>query len=171
MGGCEPKRNVYYVHPEYKMPEASKVQEESKVPEESKEQVNDAVASPVRAWEFKGDETLHPFWAVERLTDDERKKAQKGPFNIKFEEKEYAAVTVGASGGHSIASTFSVVVPVMTTAVAVKKGAELLLEMTKKETKRKEGSWKTDVAKAEKAPKARAKAKTAANSLEVATEI
>ena len=170
-GGCEPKRNVYYVHPEYKMPEESKVQEESKVPEESKEQVNDAVASPVRAWEFKGDETLHPFWAVERLTDDERKKAQKGPFNIKFEEKEYAAVTVGASGGHSIASTFSVVVPVMTTAVAVKKGAELLLEMTKKETKRKEGSWKTDVAKAEKAPKARAKAKTAANSLEVATEI
>ena len=164
-GGCEPKRNVYYVHPEYKMPE------ESKVPEESKEQVTDAVASPVRAWEFKGDETLHPFWAVERLTDDERKKAQKGPFNIKFEEKEYAAVTVGASGGHSIASTFSVVVPVMTTAVAVKKGAELFLEMTKKETKRKEGSWKTDVAKAEEAPKARAKAKTAANSLEVATEI
>ena len=43
--------------------------------------------------------------------------------------------------------------------------------MTKKETKRKEGSWKTDVAKAEKAPKTRAKAKTAANSLEVATEI
>ena len=40
-----------------------------------------------------------------------------------------------------------------------------------KEAKRKAGSWKTDVAKAEKAPKARAKAKTAANSLEVATEI
>ena len=147
------------MHPEYRMPE------------ESKEELDDAVASHVRAWDFKGEETLHPFWAVERLTDDERKKAQKGPFNIKFEEKEYVAVTVGASGGHSIASTFSVVVPVMTTAVAVKKGAELLLEMTKKETKRKEGSWKTDVAKAEKAPKARAKAKTAANSLEVATEI
>ena len=60
----------------------------------------------------------------------------------------------------------------MTNAVAVKKGAELFLEnTTKKETKRKDGSWKTDVAKAEKAPKARAKAKTAANSLEVATEI
>ena len=47
----------------------------------------------------------------------------------------------------------------------------MFLEMAKKETKRKEGSWKTDVTKAEKAPKARAKAKTAANSLEVATEI
>ena len=40
-----------------------------------------------------------------------------------------------------------------------------------KEMKRKDGSWKTDVAKAEKAPKVRAKAKTAATSLEVVTEI
>ena len=46
----------------------------------------------------------------------------------------------------------------MTNAVAVKKGAELFLEnTTKNDTERKDGSWKTDVAKAEKAPKARAK--------------
>ena len=98
-------------------------------------------------------------------------KRRRAPFNITFKDKEFAAVTVGASGRGSIASTFAVVVPIMTNAVAVKNGEELFLEMTKKETKRKEGSWKTDVAKAEKAPKARAKAKTAANSLEVATEI
>ena len=68
--------------------------------------------------------------------------------------------------------TFTVVVPIMTNVVDVKKGEELFLENTcKKETKRKEGSWKTDVAKAEKAPKARAKAKTAASSLEVVAEI
>ena len=42
-GTCEPKRTVYYVHPEYRMPE------------ESKEKLEDAVASHVRAWEFKGD--------------------------------------------------------------------------------------------------------------------
>ena len=48
----------------------------------------------------------------------------------------------------------------------------MFLESTvKKETKRKEGLWKSDVAKAEEAPKAKAKAKTAANSLEVVTEI
>ena len=53
-----------------------------------------------------------------------------------------------------------------------RKGEELFLEnSTKKENKRKEGSWKTDVTKTEKAPKARAKAKTAASSLEVVTEI
>ena len=49
----------------------------------------------------------------------------------------------------------------------------MFLESTsRKETKRKGGSWKTDVAKAEIAPKPRAKAKTAASSrLEVVTEI
>ena len=48
---CEAKRTVYYVRPEYNMPE------------ESKDKLDDAVASNVRAWEFKGGETLHPFWA------------------------------------------------------------------------------------------------------------
>ena len=61
----ETKRTVYYVHPEYKMPE------------ESKDKLDDAVKSNVRAWEFTGDETLHPFWAVERLTEEGRKKAQR----------------------------------------------------------------------------------------------
>ena len=47
-------------------------------------------------------------------------------------------------------------------------------EIKRKEMKRKEGSWKTDVAKAEKAPKVlrgNPKTKTAAASLEVITEI
>ena len=72
--------------------------------------------------------------------------------------------------------TFTVVVPIMTNAVDVKKGEELLFENpTKKEHKRKEGSWRTDVTDNKKgqseAKKARAKAKTAASSLEGVTEI
>ena len=148
------------MHPEYRMPE------------ESNEKLEDAVASHVRAWEFKGEETLHPLWAVERLTEDERREAQKGAFNLTCEHKECSAVTVGASRGGSMSITFTVVVPIMTNAVDAKMGEELFVENTsKKETKRKEGSWKTDVAKAEKAPKARSKAKTAATSLEVVIEI
>ena len=78
---------------------------------------------------------------------------------------------MGASGGDSIAITLAVVVPIMTNAVDVKKGGELFLENTsKKETKRKEGSWKDDVAKAAKAQKVKSKAKTAP-SLELPTEI
>ena len=71
-----------------------------------------------------------------------------------------------------MAITFVVVVPIMTNAVDVKKAEELFLESTcKKETKRKEGSWKNGVAKTAQAPKARAKAKTAASRLEVVTAI
>ena len=96
----------------------------------------------------------------------------KGAINIPCENTEFAAVSVGALGDDSIASTIAVVVPIMTNAVAVKKGDEMFLETTaKKETTRKEGSWNTDVAKAEKAPKVRANAKAAASSLEVVTEI
>ncbi len=68
---------------------------------------------------------------------------------------------------------FSVVVPIMTNAVAVKKGEALSLQITStKETKRKEKSWKDDVAEAANVqrPKAKAKAKTA-SSLQLVTEI
>ena len=122
--------------------------------------------------EFRSDETWHLFWAIERVSEDERRKAQKGACNFQLEDKEFASVIVGASGSDSIASTFAVVVPIMTNAVAAKKGEELCLgNRNEKGDKRNDGSWKTDVAKAEKAPKAKTKAKTAANSLEVVTEI
>ena len=159
-GDSELKKTVYYVHPEYKMPGPSN------------EKLDDAVASDVRAWEFQGDETLHPFWAAERITEDERRRTQRGAFNLKLEDKESSVVTVGASGGGSMSVAFSVVVPIMTNAVDVKKGEELLLQITStKATNRKEGSWRDDVAKAANPPQARAKAKTAATPLEVVTEI
>ena len=120
---------------------------------------------------FKVTKPCTLFWAAERLTEDERRRAQKGPSNLQFEDKEFSAVAVGASGSGSMPVTFTVVVPIMTNAVVVKKGEELFLESTrKKDTKRKEGSWKDDVAKAANAPKAKAKANTAP-SLELPTQI
>ena len=81
------------------------------MPEESKEKVEgeSEMKSHARAWEFKGEETLHPFCAVERLTEDERRKAQKGAFNLKLEDKEFVAGTVGTSCGDSIAITLSLI--------------------------------------------------------------
>ena len=65
---------------------------------------------------------------------------RRAPFNLRFEDKEFSAVTVGASGGGSISVTFTVVVPIMTNAVDVKKGEDLLLQITStKETKREDG--------------------------------
>ena len=151
---------MYYVHPE------------SKTPEESKAQPDAAVQPGACAWEFKGEETMHPFWAVERLADAERRKSEKSPFKMRCEDTEFSAVYVGPLGMDSIAITFAVIAPIMTNTVAVNNGGELYLETTgMKEAKRKAGSWKTDVAKADKAPRARAKAKTATNSFDVVTAI
>ena len=91
---------------------------------------------------------------------------------MRCEDKELSAVSVGPLGMDSIAITFAVIVPIMTNTVAVNKGEELYLETTgMKEAKREAGSWKTGVAKADKAPRARAKAKTATSSFDVVTAI
>ena len=141
-------KHTYYVHPEYKLPADATP--------------DDAVASGVspgtRAWEWKGDETLHPFWAVQRLTADElskrnfREKTDR-EFNIALTEKDVNVVTVGSLGGQSVSMTTTVTVPIMTNTKAVAPGAELLMEIAPKiaVAKRKAPNWKDDVASAAKA--------------------
>ena len=141
-------KHTYYVHPEYKLPADATP--------------DDAVASGVspgtRAWEWKGDETLHPFWAVQRLTADElskrnfREKTDR-EFNIALIEKDFNVVTVGSLGGQSVSMTTTVTVPIMTNTKAVAPGAELLMEIAPKiaVAKRKAPNWKDDVASAAKA--------------------
>ena len=70
-----------------------------------------------------------------------------GVFNLKLEDKECSVVTVGASAEGSISVTLAVVIPIMTNAIDVKKGEELLFPIDVKKTsaKRKARSWKDDV--------------------------
>ena len=151
-------KHTYYVHPEYKLPADATP--------------DDAVASGVspgtRAWEWKGDETLHPFWAVQRLTADELSKRNfhaktDHEFNIALTEQDFNVVTVGSLGGQSVSMTTTVTVPIMTNTKAVAPGAELLMELTTKHppshhAKRKAAGWKDDVARAAKAKANAAKA-------------
>ena len=141
-------KHTYYVHPEYKLPADATP--------------DDAVASGVspgtRAWEWKGDETLHPFWAVQRLTADELSKRNfhektDHEFNIALTEKDYNVVTVGSLGGQSVSMTTTVTVPIMTNTKAVATGDELLMEIAPRlaVAKRKAPNWKDDVASAAKA--------------------
>ena len=147
----------------------------------------DAVASGVspgtRAWEWKGDETLHPFWAVQRLTADELSKRNfraktHQEFNIALTEKDFNVVTVGSLGGQSVSKTTTVTVPIMTNTKAVAPGAELLMEISPKTVvaKRKAPNWKDDVASVAKAKakagKAAAKPKPKPSSaLEIGSEV
>lgn len=166
-------KHTYYVHPEYKLPADATP--------------DDAVASGVspgtRAWEWKGDETLHPFWAVQRLTADELSKRNfhaktDHEFNIALTEKDFNVVTVGSLGGQSVSMTTTVTVPIMTNTKAVAPGAELLMEIAPKiaVAKRKAPNWKDDVASVAKAKakavKAAAKPKPKPSSaLEIGSEV
>ena len=166
-------KHTYYVHPEYKLPADATP--------------DDAVASGVspgtRAWEWKGDETLHPFWAVQRLTADELSNRNfhaktDHEFNIALIEKDFNVVTVGSLGGQSVSMTTTVTVPIMTNTKAVAPGAELLMEIAPKiaVAKRKAPNWKDDVASAAKAKadavKSAAKPKPKASSpLEIGPEV
>ena len=78
--------------------------------------VDAAVA--VHLWEWGGDESLHPFWAVSRLSAKElEKKNAEGlarqVFNMELVDKEFSVVTVGAVNAESVTMTTMVTVPIM----------------------------------------------------------
>lgn len=143
---------AYYVHPEYKLPEDATTEEMS------------AVADDTRLWSWKGDETLHPFWAVRRLSRDDKQKTASTTFNTETAEKDFNVVTVGQIGEDSISITLTVTVPMLTNSVALKKGDELFMETTAKmAAKRKITTWKEESAahaKAKAKPQAKPKAKS-----------
>jgi len=164
-----PQSRTYYLHPEYKMPED--VTAASGPPLGS--------APNTRLWKWLGDETMHPFWAVQRLSDTEMKARQQDSlltarprFNTTLQDKQFVVVTVGAMGGNSIVMTTEVTIPVLTNIVAVPEGEELFLETTTVKaavgTKRK-AAWKDDVAAVAKAKAAKPKpaAKPSAKASEV----
>ena len=74
-------------------------------------------------------------------------------------------VTVGASYGSSIAVTLAVVIPIMTNAIDVKKGEELLMPAAaKNQAKRKAETWKDEVGKGKGQSRAKARGKGATES-------
>ena len=72
---------TYYVHPEYKVPS-------DKTPDSA---VAEGLKPGVRVWQWSGDESLHPFWAIQRLSADELEKKNgtdiiRGRFNVTLTE-------------------------------------------------------------------------------------
>ena len=154
---------TYYVHPEFKGPESVKPAVTGEA----------AASSGAREWKWAGDETMHPCWAVQRMTNDElQKKTVTEPharypakFNVTQVTAEFNTVTLGQLNGKNVTCNMAVSVPVLTNPGTIKKGGLLVMELTApaKTTKRKATNWKDDVvsakAKARTAPKAKAKSK------------
>ena len=150
--GIAAQTTTYYLHPEFKLPE------------DAAPPGAEAAAAGVLAWKWTGDETMHPFWAVQRLAQHElRRKNIDEPrsrplqFNVQLLDTEFNTVTVGRFADESITTTYQVVVPMMTNTVPIKQGDPLVLEHVAQtgEKKRKEYTWKDKVG-----AKAASKAKT-----------
>ena len=61
--GSESVTNTYYIQPEWKQPSDDRTDVQKKE------------APTTNVWNWAGDETLHPFWAVRRMTEEEKEKA------------------------------------------------------------------------------------------------
>ena len=179
---------TYYLHPEWKAPEfkkaaaaAAEAGGEAAVAAPGQEAVGGgaAVAAPEQVadgsavnfegydWQFKGDESCHPFWAVERLTQEELAKRQKEEpalrFNCGLVPKEYVTTCVGQVHDQSASTTMACTVPHITNTVPLAIGDVLLLQAEPKVKMEKKAtvSWQ-DSARKEAQPKKKAKTDAAA---------
>ncbi len=130
---------TFYLHPEFKPPA-------DKTPAD----VADHDVR-LRAWKWDAQETMHVFWAVNRVTEQEiqqrnsRNESAVARINMELETKELAVCVPGTGG-----VVLAVNVPVLVNTTAVKKGEELLWEARPKTAPKKkaaEETWKTDAAK------------------------
>ena len=81
-------------------------------------------------WTWCGDESMHPYWAIRRLTEKQTKPEQ--PCNMKFKEGAYTCVANGSMRGTSVTTTAEVTIPFLTNEVEIPRGAELLLQVEEK---------------------------------------
>ena len=90
------------------------------------------------AWNEGGEDTMHPFWAVRRMTAQQMARAKvevaagKPPprFNCELVVRSISLVCVGAMEGHSLNRTRIFEVPFLTNIQEMMQGEELILEVT-----------------------------------------
>ena len=163
-----PRESVYYLQPEFKMPEDVTESHRATLEAEAGELAEDggaaeatggaaegtggaakALAGGARAFNFHGDEVLSPYWAVERLTLTElRSRGMQLDFNLEFSEKEFVICTVCLMANQPCSVTIGVSVPVLTNPKDLEPGARLRVESIlkpDKKRKRVEVDWKADV--------------------------
>jgi hypothetical protein len=141
-----------FLHPEWQGPADEKVEGLH------------AVACEHRPWQWTGEETMHPHWALRRLTKEKLAvKVPGGHFNLRQENKEFSVVSVGSIGAEYLtvdaglcALSTTVQLPILTNPLPIGTGVELLWEASSAPKKAARGlqTWKDD----EKVKQADAKA-------------
>ena len=132
-------------------------------------------------WHFTGQESMHAFWAVDRLSPedvDKLRRLGKGvpgrpeesaavaagslDFNCELQDVHFMSLVVGALGPEKVNYSVQVSVPILTNSRFLRKGEYLLLEVGKKAApKKRAADWKSDADSAAKAAKKQAASKLA----------
>ena len=132
----------------------------------------DAAAPNTRLWGFNGDESLHPFWFVRRLTKDALKKAQAqasaldgvpAAYNLELDTYPFHVVSIGSTGSAAVQSVYRVLVPFFVNHNPIPANGELIAELTPppKKIVNQGTTWKDESrAKARKVSAAAAKQAT-----------
>ena len=117
-----------------------------------------AVAGSDDTWNWDCDNTMHPFWAVRRMTANSMAKCvsqaavgkPRPRFNCVIVTHDISCVTVGVLCNQSLNITRCFEVPLLCNSIPLREGEELILEIPepKPQTQRKR-SWK-EAAKKEK---------------------
>ena len=94
------KSFTFYVNPEWKGPEADHDDPDM--------------------WKWQGDESMHPYWSIRRLT---QQRLGEATFNMKTKLQCFTVVSVGAPGGVTTSLTMEVTVPFLTNSVEIPQGA------------------------------------------------
>ena len=151
----EPER-IYYVVPEWKQPALEAAME----------------TQAFETYAFDGKETMHPIWAVRRLTHAQAATVEPRPVKMSWVQKEFSLVAVGSVCGDSVSTTYQVTVPFLSNVgSAVPHGVEIYIEVEQAATKEKQRGWRDQV-KEDQKPKKLKKAKEAQTAMpELRTEI
>ena len=127
---------------------------EFKCPEQKSKDVETAVAAAGSAewiWSEGSAETMHPFWAVRRMTNGQllRERADRKPgepsicFNCELRSEQISVVTIGMVNNQVTNLSRLFEVPFLTNKYALLPGEELLLQIDdKKQGKAKKRTWR-----------------------------
>ena len=95
-----------------------------------------------KEWEWTGDESMHPFWAIRRQTEKQTKPEH--PSNMMYKELAFTSVTVGSVMGTAMTATTEVIVPFLTNPEDISSGTELSLNLEEpaKKSQLRNRNWK-----------------------------
>ena len=154
------RRSTLFLNPEFKIPNHQEVNAAVAEAKGGDDGSDDGAVADEWIWGPLGDETMHPFWAVRRMTQRqlcrETAEAKEGDrrlrFNCRLEVVSMSCVSVGVVKSQSVNTTRVCNVPFLTNSIEVDEGEELILEVREatQKAKKRERTWRDAVKEADK---------------------